>query len=276
MKKYIEEIVLIKRPPTIASFTTLQEAISDSFLPAKLEFFKFVAQKLEPFLKKYQTDKPMIPFLYADLFVLIRSVAKTIVKKQVFDAATSTAKLLKISLEPDSSDLRSSKDTVLGTATSALLAKIPLSDLTVRHFREACRNFLIATLRKILERSPIRIEMIRAVSSLSPAEITTSAQTACRRFDVCVQTLYACNRITSTVADQAREQFGEIVESARFAERFKSFDVTSDRVDEFWFKLLSENGPFVALTKCIKVSFVVINIPAREWCSFTLRLYTFL
>ena len=37
---------------------------------AKLEFFSYIAGIVEPYVAAYQTDKPMIPFMYADLMLI--------------------------------------------------------------------------------------------------------------------------------------------------------------------------------------------------------------
>ena len=46
----------------------------ESVLTTKTAFFCYVAGIVEPFLKEYQTDIPMIPFLYFDLKAVIRNL----------------------------------------------------------------------------------------------------------------------------------------------------------------------------------------------------------
>lgn len=252
MKAYVEHYVELNRKPNVASFSVLEDAFSDQFLSAKLEFFKLIAQKLEPFLQKYQTDVPMIPFVYADLIALLRRLMKLVVKKQLYDGATSANKILSISLAPQSTDLLSSKDISLGIATEAVLQKSSASQLAVKDFKESCKKFVVCTLLKIAEKSPLRHELVRAVSSLSPIEISNSTSIAYKRFEACVRILYQCNRITSGTADLALEQYTALVDSATNRSAFTSFDVKSDRVDEFWYKLLADKD-VVALKSCIKV-----------------------
>ena len=42
------------------SYFTLGNALKDNLIIAKLQFFAYVADLVEPFLTKYQTDKPMV------------------------------------------------------------------------------------------------------------------------------------------------------------------------------------------------------------------------
>lgn len=45
----------------------MEAAQKDSLILAKLQFFMTVARTFNPFLKKYQTDESMMPFLGKDL-----------------------------------------------------------------------------------------------------------------------------------------------------------------------------------------------------------------
>ena len=55
--------------------------------PAKLMFFGFVAGILQTILVKYQSDKPMVPYMYQDLLKLLRKIMQLIVKpdKKIVD-----------------------------------------------------------------------------------------------------------------------------------------------------------------------------------------------
>lgn len=49
------------------SFDTIKAAIKDPLMTAKTHFFMTVARTFNPFMKKYQTDEPVMPFLAKDL-----------------------------------------------------------------------------------------------------------------------------------------------------------------------------------------------------------------
>ncbi|KAH7977252.1 hypothetical protein HPB49_000157 [Dermacentor silvarum] len=82
--------------PTCSSYKVVEEAVSDQVLSAKLAFALSIAEELEPFLREFQTDKPMVPFLSAALESILRSLLSRIVKREVLDAADTIAKLMKI------------------------------------------------------------------------------------------------------------------------------------------------------------------------------------
>jgi hypothetical protein len=80
IRKYVQEV---KPKPTINSFTLLQESLKDQFLEAKLHFFSAVAGQFEPFLRRFQNDKPLVPHLYSSLLTLIQDCAKRFLKPNV-------------------------------------------------------------------------------------------------------------------------------------------------------------------------------------------------
>ena len=55
-------------------------AIKDNLITAKLNYFSFTALILQPFLTKYQSDDPLVPFMYDDVSSLITSLMRLIFK----------------------------------------------------------------------------------------------------------------------------------------------------------------------------------------------------
>ena len=70
---HIAEIVrfwqklLPSKQPKCKNYTTLKEAASDMLVIPKLQFFTYVVSVLEPFIQLYQTDAPIIPFMYFNI-----------------------------------------------------------------------------------------------------------------------------------------------------------------------------------------------------------------
>ena len=64
----------MKCVPTSKSAKDVKNALPDELTVAKLEYFKFVAAKLQPFLEAYQSDHPLVPFMYHDLKRLVKTL----------------------------------------------------------------------------------------------------------------------------------------------------------------------------------------------------------
>ena len=58
--------------PATSSFDTIEVAAKDPFVIAKLEFFTAVCRTVSPFLTRYQTDEPVLPFIAHDLAELLK------------------------------------------------------------------------------------------------------------------------------------------------------------------------------------------------------------
>ena len=65
--------------PSNKSYLTVQDATIEPLILDKLHFFVHVCGILKPFLTLYQCVKPMMQFLYDDLYVLLREMASKFV-----------------------------------------------------------------------------------------------------------------------------------------------------------------------------------------------------
>ena len=64
-------------------------AVANDLKPAKLKIFCFIAEIVKPFLTKYQTYKPMVPYLYHDIVRTIRRLMQLIVKPEILDKCST-------------------------------------------------------------------------------------------------------------------------------------------------------------------------------------------
>ena len=55
----------------------------DQLVIVKLHFFSYIAGLLEPFKRLYQTDYSIIPFLFLDIKVILRTLLAIVVKPDV-------------------------------------------------------------------------------------------------------------------------------------------------------------------------------------------------
>ena len=69
--------------------------------PFKFSYFNFFASLFEPFLKKYQSDAPMIPFLYSGFVALFHSILELAVKPDILNECPSGKNIMKLNLDKD-------------------------------------------------------------------------------------------------------------------------------------------------------------------------------
>ena len=89
IKKVVEkwEKLTPSKKPKGKNYQTVLAAIKDNLITVKLNNFSFIASILQPFLTKYQTDDPLVPFMYDDVSSLITSLMQLIFKADKVDEA---------------------------------------------------------------------------------------------------------------------------------------------------------------------------------------------
>ena len=75
--------------PKCKSFESVKEVVEDELTTVKLSFFSYLASIFQPVLEKYQTQAPMIPYMYSDVGNLIRSLMQIVVKHDIIDGSMS-------------------------------------------------------------------------------------------------------------------------------------------------------------------------------------------
>ena len=63
----------------------IKNAVSDDLIIAKLHYFSYIAGLKQAFLKLYQTDQPMLPFLFDNLKGLMKTLLINIINPSVLE-----------------------------------------------------------------------------------------------------------------------------------------------------------------------------------------------
>ena len=79
--RYLESLCKSNKPK-ITVFDTLVIHYQDLLMTAKFHFFAFIASILKPFLVLFQTDNPMLPFMYDELSNVSKRLIALMYKKE--------------------------------------------------------------------------------------------------------------------------------------------------------------------------------------------------
>lgn len=235
LKKYVDSVKKNKMEPSCNSFKIVADLIDDKLLPAKLAFFESLAIQFEPFLKEFQSNNPLTPFLYEDLLSLMYNIIQKFVKPQVLSKQCITIVDLK-----DKKNLLSPQYVKIGYATQDVLNGLnDLTSLEKIKFKEQCRECYQSICLKLLERSPLKFLLVKGLSCLSPATILSEDNVAHRRLTIVLRKLVENKQVSGSVADEVELEFQRICSKESTQEQMRSFDRTKMRLDHFWMKLLS-------------------------------------
>ena len=131
--------------------------------PAKLKFFSFVAGVLHPILVKYQSDKPMVPYMYQDLLKLLRKLMQLIVKPDAVANCSSVINLKWIDLD-DENVIMKPKDMNISFSvqniTELKRKNVNTNTQTAIFFADVTK-FIISMVKKLFNKSPLEYNVVR-------------------------------------------------------------------------------------------------------------------
>ena len=135
-------------------------------MPAELEFFCFIAGIMQPFLTKYQSEKPMIPYLYLDILKLIKKLMQLIVKPDLLEKCESYFDF-RIDLRHKES-ITKTKDMNIGFAARSSIHEWRKSDeirnSVVAAFLSESTKFIVTIFKKLFEKSPVGFSAVNNAS----------------------------------------------------------------------------------------------------------------
>ena len=270
VKKYVTD-PSTKLPKT-QTCESVRMLCSDKLAVAKISFFSSVGAVCETFLRRYQSSAPMAPFLYDDIGHLLRSLMNRFVKKAVLKEADTVFKLCKINVSSKESRCTYNEVDIGVAATKALNAG-KLADNEKMAFRMQCLEFLCAMVSKIVERSPLKYEIVRSISCFVPSTIATSQVTAERRMKKLVEVLYEAGHISAITADKSKEQFTALCSKASndLNAKFSGFVRAEHRLDKFYYDLIGNDVEFSELFAVLQIVLILSHGNASVESGFSIN-----
>ena len=270
VKKYVTD-PSTKLPKT-QTCESVRMLCSDKLAVAKISFFSSVGAVCETFLRRYQSSAPMAPFLYDDIGHLLRSLMNRFVKKAVLKEADTVFKLCKINVSSKESRCTYNEVDIGVAATKALNAG-KLADNEKMAFRMECLEFLCAMVSKIVERRPLKYEIVRSISCFVPSTIATSQVTAERRMKKLVEVLYEAGHISAITADKSKEQFTALCSKASndLNAKFSGFVRAEHRLDKFYYDLIGNDVEFSELFAVLQIVLILSHGNASVESGFSIN-----
>ena len=236
-----EKMTKSKRP-SCKSYLSVVEAVKDPLMVAKLQFFSFFAGQFKPFLVAYQTDQPMVPFLYQDLLKLIRKIMQIVVKPDVLEKCESGSDLKNVDLSNKSVFLKT-RNINIGFAARAFIndlrKKDAVSKAKLADFFNGVILFVTESLVKMFEKSPIGSVVALHPSVFNPIYIATEkAEVLQSKMQKLLSHLLKLKVFTSNVCDSAFNEYGEFIGDELRRIKFQEFDRSESPLDDFFFKVV--------------------------------------
>lgn len=240
---YVETVAKEKLEPSSDSFCILKNQVKDPMLGPKLAFFKTIASDCEPFLREFQSDWPLVPFLYNALNSVVQTVMGRFVKPTSLKMSTDVE---------DEDKLLPVKKVDLGFSTNAAIRKCcGVKEIEILKFRNDCKKGLQKFVKKMMTRSPLKFKLTKALSCFDPT--VAIDESGSKRLQEMLTILVDNNWVDGTTADRAVQQYKQICLKKESRDAFRKFVRTSNRVDHFWKSLLcTVDAETEALSKVLR------------------------
>lgn len=156
-----------------------------------------------------------------------------------------------------------SKRVDIGFATRKFLVEAKVDDKDSTNFRSQCREFLIAIIEKLKERSPLKYLLVLGISALDPFIIKHKPKNGIQRIEIALQCLHHANRVHGDVSEKAKQQYIDLTNAANLdlKDKFENFCKSgSDEMglDKFFFNILADNKRFTKLWRVTKMCLVFL------------------
>ena len=172
-----------------------------SYCTTKLQFFAFVAGVFELYFVMFQTDWPMVPFMFAQLEKIFEKLHRLIFHQESLAALSKNGyRTLKNYTCFEESCLLSNHVNI-GAATKALLNDVMVS--AERKFQGQCKQMVLDIHLKLSKRSPLRFAIVRCASCLSAANMAKSPNDCSQRSTIPADCLFTLKKISASVADNS-------------------------------------------------------------------------
>ena len=135
--------------------------MQDPFMISKLMFFSFACGLVEPYLKVFQSDYPMVSFIYAEVKSVIKSLLLIIVKPFIIEKSKTATDLKNINLSSEE-NLLPIKDVEMGFGVKKELKELLKKGNVkgIRKFCEASGSVICGIVIKLFEQCPILCKMV--------------------------------------------------------------------------------------------------------------------
>ena len=179
------------------------------------------------------------------------------VKKDNLKSADSPAKIAKLNVIETSIHLDPS-DIDVGFAAASTLSKGVKEKKISKHehleFKKECSTMLATMVTKLQERSPIQYSFARKLVSLDPRLVISESEKVEKMFKEVLTKLADTKWIKNEQADCIWIQCKKFVSDAKqfHHDKFSSFSLEENRLDAFYFELLSGKRDFKELWDTMK------------------------
>ena len=182
-------------------------------MPAKFKFFEYIVSVFEPYLTLFQTDAPMIPFVYEQLKEIYDKLLSMVFKIDSLEEASISKKLKPSWLNKKEHQLENGLVNV-GAATKLKLSAAKVLLEKKRKFRGDRKAVILNILVKFAEKCPLVYRLIRSARCFNPLNMVCHHAESSQLFKTLADHVFALHKIKASVAGKSKLQMDEFLKVA--------------------------------------------------------------
>ena len=231
--------------PKCSSYITIQNAVNDPLTLAKLHFFVYISKSMKSFLNDFQSSKPLAPLLAEEVGSVLKDLMGKFMVKDIISGSLSDMAQLDVS---DSKNLLKIDKIDVGFASKAAMTSEEIGKVKESEFRDQCRQCLQAIVMKLIERSPIKYEVVHHIRSFSPFFIRRHPNSCISVFEELLAYLVKNGYLVLSQCDSLVKQYRQMVEADRRAiiQKIAVFQKT-DRLDSLFYDMIGNEDNYKEL-----------------------------
>ena len=256
------------------SYETLLSPKDDPLIPVKLRFFEEIAFNLNEFLLRFETNAPMVPFLVDSNENLIRTFAEKLILSDVLKKANSTYKLSQIDFtDQNIQELLYEVSFAIDHDLRMLKKEGKVTDSKINAFKIKAKKKVCVLCNHIIEKNPLNSYFARLARSLNPINLAEIPESSERRFHTLLQKLVDCKQITSSLADNTKQEFrkskSNIVRENKAI--FRNYGIHKNHLDEFYMEYLKDSTQYKSFCYVVKIVLTMLHGQADVECGFNVN-----
>ena len=242
------------KQPSGKSWNFVLDATKDVLTRAKLGFFSYVASILEPFLTKFQTAKPMVPYLYEDMSDVYRSILQIVFLEDTTNV--EGCKLAKINTG-DKKILKKEQDYTVGFVAQRNVKKLMKKDaVTRKELDDFYENVLVcvqALILKLNERCSLTSTVVRSSIVFNPLVIRRKTVTYLKKhLGFLVEHLVSLKLVKEASGDKVLLQYTSLYNDVTGA-TFDDSEFPETRLDDFFYRKLLVHKKYPDLSEVLSI-----------------------
>ena len=242
-------------PKQNKSYHVLLKKHTNPLVPLYFKFFESIATKLNAFLRRFQTDSPMVPFLVTKLEEVVRALCSKFILDKVMEDSGEVRKLIKIDVfDKNKQKVNVALGFTLKDEIKSMKKNGKVKDTQLLNFYSNTKMFLATLCNHLLTKTPLQSQFARCCRCFNP-HIMAEYQPSCKKmFNKILEKLISCRHITTNQGDSAKSEYANFLQTIvnKNQSSFTDFNIDDDRLDVFLLSYLESCTRFPQLTEIVK------------------------